>query len=575
MKQLYRILSIICLGIMVVYVTHAQYSLSVIQKITAGSIGRNNQTKFADVNGDGKKDLIAVYTAPSNVGQVIGIWLYKSTKYSDSVDCTINLTFKNKSCWFNVGDVNGDGKADIVAMSQYGGDHAPKVVYGKSTFPKTITTADLLCKYPVDPDFQTMGQYTSIAIDDFNGDGKGDIIFPEQGTTISQGEYGGRMLMYFGGTSMSGNPDMVFRHPGNTEGYVMNPDTNQVYLRWFSPFISKGDFNGDGFTDVFTSGYYSYTNIHLVSVVTNKLINIDNTGAGVVYFGGPDLDTIPDVLMVPPNDFLKYSTPTDQMYIGYWVYNAGDISGDGADELALPSWYWGISFVYKGIKGMPQVPSKYQTVVVRNPMFYFTKNRYNNMGYGDQNGANLIPIGDINGDGIPDLGNSRNFYGNGPDDLGVRIFFGKKTLAGSIDTSFVTSDYSQIQESNMDFDGDGKKDLVMNDLDGNLCLVKLEKATSVSDNGGQYIPKDFVLHQNYPNPFNPTTTIKYVVAKSAHVKITVYNMLGQNINTLVDEYQNVGENEIAFNAANLSSGLYYYCMEADGVRLAKTMTLIK
>lgn len=575
MNRVYRILSTCWLCIILVFVAEAQYSLSVIQKISAGSIGRNNQAKFADVNGDGKKDLIAVYTAPANVGQVIGIWLYKGTKFSDSVDCTINLTFKNKACWFNVGDINGDGKADIVAMSQYGGDHAPKVVFGKSTFPKTITTADLLCKYPVDPDFQTMGQYTSIAIDDFNGDGKGDIIFPEQGTTISQGEYGGRMIMYFGGTSISGTPDMVYRHPGFTEGYVMNPDTNQVYLRWFSPFISKGDFNGDGYMDIFTSGYYSYTNIQLVSVVTNKLINIDNTGAGVVYFGGPELDTIPDVIMVPPNDFLKYSTPTDFMYAGYWVFNAGDINGDGADEFSLPSWYWGINFVYKGIKGMSQVPSKYQTVVVRNSMFYFTKNRYNSMGFGDQNGAMLVPIGDVNGDGIPDLGNTRNYFGNGPDDLGVRIFLCKKTLAGSIDTTFVTAEYSQIQESNMDFDGDGKKDLVMNDLDGNLCLVKFVKPTSVIDNNELGTPKEFVLEQNYPNPFNPTTTIKYFVSKSANIKISIYNVLGQNIRTLVNEFQTVGEKTVTFNAVNLPSGLYYYNMEANGVKLGKTMTLIK
>ena len=575
MKQVHRIFSIVGITLCLGYAVVAQPQFELIQKFTENSAGKNNQVKFGDVNGDGNMDMVAVYSAGTTVGQVIGIWLHNGTSFDSTVSSTINLSFKNKQCWMNVGDVNGDGKADIVAVSQYGGHHAPKVIYGKATMPASITAADLVCTYPVDPDFQTMPQYTSIAIDDFNGDGIGDIIFPEQGTTISMAEYGGRMMMYFGGASMSGNPDLVFRHPRNTEGYVMNPDTNKVFLRWFSPFISKGDFNGDGYVDVFTSGYYSYLDLQLVSVVTNKLIQMDNTGAGVVYFGGPDLDTIPDVIMVPPNDFIQFSTTTDQMYTGYWVFNAGDISGDGADEFSLPSWYWGINFVYKGIKGMTQVPSKYQTLVVRNPFFYFTKNRYNNMGYADQNGASLLPIGDINGDGIPDLGNSRNYYGTGPDDPGIRFFLTKKTLAGSIDTSFVSTDYSQIQESNFDFDGDSKNDLVMNDLDGNLCLVKITFPTSVGRNDVGAVPQDFVLQQNFPNPFNPNTTIKYYMPVSSTVKIFVTNVLGQQVRTVVDEYQSSGEKEVVFLAGDLPSGVYFYTLETGNVRMSKAMLLLK
>lgn len=576
MKTCQRILSIASLIVFSGFALHAQDSLKVIQKFSENSAGKSNQVKFGDVDGDGKKDMVASYSAPGGtVGQVIGIWLNLGTKFSDSVDCTINLTFKNKQCWFNVGDINGDGKADIVAMSQYGGHNPPKVVYGRATFPKTITTADLVCKYPNDADFQTMAQYTSVTIGDFNGDGFGDIVYPEQGTQISLGENGGRMVMYFGSNAMTGTPDLVFHYPGNTQGFKMNPDTNQVYLRWFSPFISKGDFNGDGFEDIFTSGYYSYTDIDLISAVTGKKTRMDNTGAGVVFFGGSDLDTIPDVIMVPPNDFLKYTTVTDFMYTGYWVFNAGDINKDGADDFSLPSWYWGINFVYKGIKGMPQVPSMFQTVVVRDPFFYFTKNRYNNMGYGDQNGAMLVPIGDVNGDGIPDLGNSRNYYGNGPDDPGVRLFFCKKIMAGSIDTSFVTADYSQIQESNMDFDGDGRVDLLMNDLDGHLCLVKLSVTTSVKDDWNRTSPKDFVLAQNYPNPFNPSTTISYYVARASRVRLSVHNVLGQLIETLVDENQSVGAKEIKFDANQLPSGIYFYSLETGGTIQSKIMTLLK
>jgi hypothetical protein len=556
---------------------HAQYSLQLLQKFPENSAGKNNQAKFADVNGDGKKDLIASYSAPGTTGQVIGIWFNHGNKFSDSVDVTINLTFRNKQCWFNVGDVNGDSIADIVAMSHYSSDHPPKIVFGRKVWPKNVTTADVSCQYPVDADWSSGPQYTSIVIGDFDADGYNDIIFPEQGTKISLGDYGGRMIMYKGGPTVSPVPSMVFSNPGNSRGYAMAPppDTSKVFLRWFSPFIAKGDFNGDGIEDIFTSGYYSYCNFKIFSVTANKMVGADNTGAGVIFLGGADLDTIPDVIMVPPNDFVQYSSLTDWMYCGYWVFNAGDINGDKADELSLPSWYWGISFVYKGIPGLQQAPSEYQTLVLRDPYFYYTKNRYNSLGYSDQSGVNLLPVGDVNGDGVPDLGNARNFYGLGPDDPGIRLFFGKKTAAGAVDPDFVSSDYTQVQESNMDFDGDGRADLVMTDVDNHLCLVKLVKVTSVEDDWRSSAPKDYVLAQNYPNPFNPSTKISFYLPHRAFVNLTVYNSLGQAIRTLVNEEMEGGAQETSFDAANLSSGNYFYRLTAGGVSQTKLMAVVK
>lgn len=557
-------------------IVRAQYSLQLIQSFPEKSAGMYNQAKFADVNGDGLKDLIATYIGPGTTGQVIGIWLNHGTKFSDSVDVTINLTYRNKQCWFNVGDVNGDSIADIVIMSHYSSDHPPKVVYGRKTWPRTVTTPDVACQYPADPDWASGAQYTSITIGDFNADGYNDFAFPDQGTQISLGDYGGRMVMYFGGPSISGVPDMVFHFPGNQRGYQFSAtDTSKIFLRWFSPFIAKGDFNGDGIDDIFTSGYYSFCSDSLFSVTSNKRIRMDNTGAGVVFFGGADLDTIPDVIMIPPDDFLQYTSLFDWMYCGYWVFNAGDINGDGADDFALPSWYWAVSFVYKGIPGMPQVPSEYQTLVVRDPYFYFTKNRYNSLGYSDQAGVNLLPVGDINGDGVPDLGNAANYYGNGPDNPGIRLFLGNKNAAGAVDPDFTTTDYIQVQQSNMDFDGDGRADLVLTDPNNQLCLVKFVIATSVKDDWKKTAPKDFVLAQNYPNPFNPSTRISYYLPHRAFVNIAVYNSLGQLVQTLVNEELEMGAQEIAFDARNLASGTYFYRLTAGGMTQTKMMAIVK
>jgi hypothetical protein len=555
---------------------HAQYTLEVIQTFPENSAGRNNQVKFADVDGDGDKDMVASFSAGGTVGQLIGIWFSDGARFSDSADVRINLAFRNKQCWFNVGDVNGDSLADVVILSQYSSHHPPKVVFGRATWDTLVTTADVVCEYPVDPDWSAGPQYTSVTIGDFDGDGFNDIVFPEQGTRITLGDYGGRKIMYKGGDSVSTAPSMVFMHPGNTRGYFLNPpDTPAVFLRWFAPFTSKGDFNADGIEDIFTSGFYSFCNYKLHSVTANRLVQMDNTGAGVIYFGGADIDTIPDVIMLPPDDFLQYSSLTDWLYAGYWVFNAGDINDDGADELSLPSWYWAVSFIYKGLPGMPQVPSEFQTVIMRDPYFYYTKNRYNSAGYSDQAGTNMLPLGDINGDGVPDMGNARNYYGSGPDDPGIRLFLGMRTAAGAVEPDFVSPDYSQVMESNIDFDGDGRMDIVTSDLDYKLTLVKLVIPVSVRDDWKANAPAEFVLAQNYPNPFNPATHISYYLPARTHVTLGVYDALGRLVRTLVDGVQDQGAQEAVFEGDGLAGGSYFYRLTAGGVTRTKMMTMVK
>jgi hypothetical protein len=76
------------------------------------------------------------------------------------------------------------------------------------------------------------------------------------------------------------------------------------------------------------------------------------------------------------------------------------------------------------------------------------------------------------------------------------------------------------------------------------------------------LPNDFKLYQNYPNPFNPTTTIKYKVPNTANVELKVYNALGQEVKTLVDEVLPSGEYTTKFDGKDLSSGVYFLRMVA-------------
>jgi hypothetical protein len=83
------------------------------------------------------------------------------------------------------------------------------------------------------------------------------------------------------------------------------------------------------------------------------------------------------------------------------------------------------------------------------------------------------------------------------------------------------------------------------------------------------IVSQFMLYQNYPNPFNPITRIEYAIPKSSHVTLKVFDLLGKEIATLVDELQNAGFKQIEFNASGLASGVYIYRLQSErfvGVR---------
>jgi len=89
------------------------------------------------------------------------------------------------------------------------------------------------------------------------------------------------------------------------------------------------------------------------------------------------------------------------------------------------------------------------------------------------------------------------------------------------------------------------------------------------------LPKEFSLHQNYPNPFNPTTTINYSIPKSSSVTIKVYDLLGREISTLVNEKKPVGNYSVQFNASKLVSGVYFYRLQAGDFTQTKKLILLK
>lgn len=114
-------------------------------------------------------------------------------------------------------------------------------------------------------------------------------------------------------------------------------------------------------------------------------------------------------------------------------------------------------------------------------------------------------------------------------------------------------------------------------LNGELEMIYYRtepEATNIDDRKSS-APETFNLHQNYPNPFNPNTKITYELKQTVPVRLTVYNMQGQQITTLVDQRQNRGSHTVTFQGDNLASGLYFYRLEAGPFTSTRKMVLVK
>ena len=120
-----------------------------------------------------------------------------------------------------------------------------------------------------------------------------------------------------------------------------------------------------------------------------------------------------------------------------------------------------------------------------------------------------------------------------------------------------------------------------NDLDLHLAIgaVLLEPiSTGIEEIENSEIPKHFELHQNYPNPFNPSTNISFSLPSAGNVKLEIFNVIGQKIATLINEKLSAGEHVVQWDGrdrsgATVSSGVYFYRLEAGDERRSKKMLI--
>ncbi len=121
----------------------------------------------------------------------------------------------------------------------------------------------------------------------------------------------------------------------------------------------------------------------------------------------------------------------------------------------------------------------------------------------------------------------------------------------------------------------GEGNTILKTTDGGINWFQQSIGTTNTEEEKNNMPAQFVLEQNYPNPFNPTTSIRYQVSGSSNVSLEVYDVLGKEVTTLVNEEKPTGTYKVSFNASELSSGIYFYKLQAGSLVETKKMILMK
>lgn len=154
----------------------------------------------------------------------------------------------------------------------------------------------------------------------------------------------------------------------------------------------------------------------------------------------------------------------------------------------------------------------------------------------------------------------------------IRIFPASSSVGGNETiTVLLTFDATNLNE------GVYSTEITLNDPHhGGLQIpVQLTVTSTTGIEKEDETPNSFLLIQNYPNPFNPSTTISFSLPKDQNVSLIVYNVLGNQIQTLINKYLPLGNYSLKFDAANLPSGIYFYRIQSEQFSQVKKMILTK
>ncbi|MCF8240502.1 MAG: FG-GAP-like repeat-containing protein [Melioribacteraceae bacterium] len=363
--------------------------------------------------------------------------------------------------------------------------------------------------------------------------------------------------------------------------------------------IAKGDINGDGFIDLIAkeqwSEYVDYSWIKLMNDGTGRFIKDTNSVYLDNYISEADLvdmDNDGDLDLVLLNTWP--SEPGTQ-FEGAYIYlnnGLGDFTNSFRTRFYIcPFDYWledlrQLFVADYNLDGLNDLASFGSLgggqLILQNPDSTFCG--YVETAFSGAENFAFFTSGDLNGDNrfdmivsnlqvCPECGDTGNVRMSTYLNFNPTDFWADSSV-NSFNLGLRNEVGNSVSPITADVDGDGDLDIIHT---GNVTTVTYNEnvITGISKTQPQPQPLSFYLYQNYPNPFNPSTTIDYAIPKSGHVVLSVVNILGKTVITLVNRFQEAGYYTVNFNSLNLASGVYFYRINTGKYTSVKKMLLIK
>jgi Secretion system C-terminal sorting domain/FG-GAP-like repeat len=501
---------------------------------------------LGDADNDGDLDL-AVATGESYTSSTDQFRIYYNN--GGTFESTPSWESQQSSYAYDINwfDVDNDGDLDLV----FACEQSPNKIF--------LNNNGIIETTPSWQSSDASQQANSLAIGDVNDDGYLDLAISDNNQLGGQGRFkiylnnnGQMSTTPFWTSSFSGYGSGIFLHDLNSDGY-----DDLITGGWWEPIRIYMN-NAGSFTS--TPQYTSSTG-SVIEVIVMGDINKDgdvdsnfvfpNSGKKLFYIPNAPLQSINYALF--DNDTVSISNYCYNLESGWISFNSIPVSVNNITVNAVISYNQDIGITnwdsnignYLFYNQNPPVPVELNNFTAKFKdgsvvLEWNTSSETNDKGFE-----------------IERLKDSKIEKFNDWENIGFVEGSGTTTQSHSysfVDKNVSTGNYS-YRLKQTDFDGTYKY--------SNTAEVEISK------------PFTYALQQNYPNPFNPSTKIKYSIAKEGKANLKVYDILGREVATLVNEYKQAGKYEVEFNAANLPSGVYFYKLEAGNYSQVKKMVLLK
>jgi len=440
----------------------------------------------------------------------------------------------------------------------------------------------------------------SVAMGDLNGDGKEDIVFGSKNDTLYALKHDGGLLFKRGmGADILGTPAIADLEIDGTPEIVVGTMSSELHVldnqgQKKTPFpivlggpimadAALADLDGDGMLDIMvgtqTGDFYS------LDVETGTPLDGFPVSTGGAIWSGPvvaDLDKNGSLEVIFGSDD-KYLRAINPDGSELWSHRANgairsspaiaDLNGSGRLDVIFTAQDGGIYAVtHQGIEiyGWPYETGK---VLWSSPAIVDIDNDGElevvvtvppgNLVHIDTDGSLLLSV-PMGASGIP---MSSPVVGDLDNDGDLEVATGSTEGAHIYDYSTV----STVDIAWPMYRGSARRTGYIDDI---LTAVPEDEDPQPA------VPGRYALHQNYPNPFNPQTAIRYSLAQAGPARLAIYNVLGQEVVTLVDRHQAAGAHEIVWNGADsggraVTSGLYFYRLQAGEFSETRKMVLLR